>query len=87
MRTLFVTSVSIVTTIMLANLQKRVLETQISERKNAVKMDPSKTNIGLPSQKNGQMPIGNARFSDQGSPDSTLSFWQLDALKDNTHQL
>jgi len=87
MRTLFVTSVSIVTTIMLANLQQRVLDAQISEHKDASKVDLGNKNIGLPSQKNGQMPIGNARFSDLGSPDSTLSFWQLDALKDNTHQL
>jgi len=87
MRTLFVTSVSIVTTIMLANLQKRVLEAQISERKDAVEMDLSNKNIALPSQKNGQMPIGNARFSDQACPNGTLSFWQLDALKDNIHQL
>lgn len=64
MRTLFVTSVSIVTTIVLANLQKRVLETRASERKNAVKMDLSNTNSTLPNQKNGQMSIGNARFGD-----------------------
>lgn len=87
MRTLFVTSVSIVTTIMLANLQQRVLDAQISAHEDALEVDLSNKHIGLPSQKNGQMPIGNARFSDQGSPDGTLSFWQLDALKDNTHQL
>ncbi len=87
MRTLFVTSISIVTTIMLANLQKRVLDAQISERKDAVEMDLSNKNSILPSQKSGQMPIGNARFSDQGCPDGALSFWQLDALKNNTHQL
>lgn len=87
MRTLFVTSVSIVTTIMLANLQKRVLETQISEQKDALKMNLSNKNIDLPSQKNGQMPIGNARFGDQDCPDGTLSFWQLGALKNHTHQL
>jgi hypothetical protein len=87
MRTLFVTSVSIVTTIMLANLQQRVLDAQISERKDAFEVDLGNKNNALPSQKNGQMPIGNARFGDQGSPDSTLSFWQLDALKDYTHQL
>lgn len=87
MRTLFVTSVSIVTTIMLANLQKRVLETQASERKNAVKIDLSKTNPTLPNQKNGQMPVGNARFGDQGCPNGTLSFWQLGALNDIIHQL
>jgi hypothetical protein len=87
MRTLFVTSVSIVTTIMLANLQKRVLDAQISERKNAIEMDLSKQHSILPSQKNGQMPIGSARFGDQGCPNGTLSFWQLDALKDNTYQL
>lgn len=87
MRTLFVTSVSIVTTIMLANLQKRVLETQASERKNAVKMDLSKTTRTFPNQKNGQMPIGNARFCNQGCPNSTLIFWQLDALNDIIHQL
>jgi len=86
MRTLFVTSVSIVT-IIVANLQKRVLENQISERKDAVKMNLSKKNTTLPNQKNGQMPIGTARFGDQGCPNGTLSFWQLDALKDNIHQL
>jgi hypothetical protein len=72
---------------MLANLQKRVLETQISERKDAVEMDLSNINIGLPSQKTAQITIGNARFGDQGCPNGTLSFWQLDALKDHTHQL
>ena len=87
MRTLFVTSVSIVTTIMLANLQKRVLDAQISGREDAVEMDLSNKNNALPSQKTGQTPIGNARFGDQGCPDYALSFWQLDALKDNTHQL
>jgi hypothetical protein len=81
MRTLFVTSVSIVTTIMLANLQKRVLDAPIS------KVNLSNKNTALPHQKNGQMPIGNARFGDQASLDATLSFWQLDAFKDNTHQL
>lgn len=87
MRTLFVTSVSIVTTIMLANLQKRVLDTQMSKHNDAVEMDLSNQNIALPSQKNGQMPIGSARFGDQECPNGTLSFWQLEALKDNTHQL
>lgn len=79
MRTLFVTSVSIVTTIMLANLQKRVLETQISGHKNTLKTDLNNKAIALPSQKNGQMPIGNARFGDQGCPNAALSFWQLAA--------
>lgn len=87
MRTLFVTSVSIVTTIMLTNLQKRVLDAQISGRQNTVEMDPSNENTALPNQKTGQMPVGNARFSDQACPDAALSFWQLDALKDKTHQL
>ena len=87
MRTLFVTSVSIVTTIMLANLQQRVLDAQINAHKDAAEVDLGNKNKALPSQKNGQMPIGNARFGDLSCPDSTLSFWQLGLLKDYTHQL
>ena len=87
MRTLFVTSVSIVTTIMLANLQKRVLDTRISERNDAIEMELSKEGLTLPSQKSGQMPIGNARFGGQDCPNATLSFWQLATFNNNIHQL
>lgn len=78
MKNLIITLVPVVATLMVANLQMRSESGTVNTTNN---------NTDRPHPKNGQMPIGNARFGDQSSPNEALSFWQLKALKNNNYQL
>lgn len=79
MKNLIITLVPVVATLMVANLQMRSESGTVNT--------PNNGNADRPHQKNRQMPIGNARFSDQSIPNEVLSFWQIETLKNNNYQL
>lgn len=53
----------------------------------AVTVIKNSQNIVKPNRKDGQAPIGNARFGDYNQLDGTLSFWQQEPHRKNKYQL